>query len=134
MQMVRIQQKLCSASATDSPSSSVGESSAHHHHSPVIGSLLAVIRPAENQPRNRRPFAVIFIVLCFTYLVIYYVLVANNNRQGSGTYNRMSYSSPPAQSLKVYVSMDRKNPAATLDGRDGRQFVITEPGTIRGEI
>jgi hypothetical protein len=131
--MIRIQQKLCSASATDSPSSSVGGSAAHHHHFPVIGALFAVTRPAENQPRNRRLLAVIFIVLCFTYLVSYYVLVTNNNRQGSGT-TRMSYSSPPAQSLKVYVSIDRKNPAATLDGRDGKQFVISDPRTIRGEI
>jgi hypothetical protein len=114
----------CSASATDSPSSSVGGSAAHHHHSPVTGVLLAVTLTAENQPRNRRLLAVIFIVLCFTYLVSYDVLVANNNRQGSGT-TRMSYRFPPAQSLKVFVSIDRKNPAATLDGRDGRQFFIS---------
>lgn len=135
MRMIRIQQQqeLCSASATDSLSISVGRSAAHHY-SPVIGALLAVLaRPAENQPRNRRLLAVIFIVLCFTCLVSYYVLVANNNRQGSGT-TRMSYSSPPAQSLKVYVFIDRKNPAATLDGRDERQSVISEPGSIGGEI
>jgi hypothetical protein len=90
--MIRIQQELCSASATDSPSSNVGGGSAAHHlHSPVIGALLAVARPAQNQPRNRHLLAVMFIVLCFTCLFSYYVMLVVSNRQGSGNTTHMSY-------------------------------------------